>query len=67
MPILEVIHAAKEPASIGQKQAFVRSAVEIFRDVLGTPDGRLRVLFYALDWEDCNAGLMEHESREDEA
>jgi phenylpyruvate tautomerase PptA (4-oxalocrotonate tautomerase family) len=62
MPILEVVHAAKEPATTEQKQAFVRSAVEIFRDVLGTPDGRLRVFFYSLDWEDCVAGLLEGDS-----
>jgi hypothetical protein len=48
MPLLEVLHAAREPVSREPKQVFARSAVEIFRDVLGTPDGRLRVVFYPL-------------------
>ncbi len=60
MPILEVVHATQATATVEQKQAFVRSTVEIFRDVLGTPDGRLRVFFYQLGWEDCIAGLLEH-------
>lgn len=60
MPILEIVHATQKPANVEQKQAFTRAVVEIFRDVLGTPDGRLKVFFYQLDWEDCIAGLMEH-------
>jgi Tautomerase-like len=66
MPILEVVHAAKEPATTEQKRSFARSAVEIFRDVLGTPDGRLRVFFYPLGWEDNLAGLLEGDSGESE-
>jgi phenylpyruvate tautomerase PptA (4-oxalocrotonate tautomerase family) len=66
MPILEVVHAAKEPVTTEQKRAFARSAVEIFRDVLGTPDGRLRVFFYPLEWEDSIAGLLEGDSGESE-
>ena len=65
MPILEVIQAAKEPATTEQKRAFARSALEIFRDVLGTPEGRLRVFFYPLEWEDSLAGLLESEPEED--
>jgi hypothetical protein len=59
MPLLEVLHAAQEPASREQKRAFARSAVEIFRDVLGTPDGRLRVVFYPLSWDDTIEGLLD--------
>lgn len=65
MPIIEVVHASKEPATVEQKQEFVRSTVEIFRDVLGTPDGRLRVFFYQLGWEDCIAGLLESSDEPD--
>lgn len=59
MPLLEVLHAAQQPASVEQKRVFARSAVEIFRDVLGTPDGRLRVVFYPLGWEDSIEGLLD--------
>lgn len=62
MPILEVIHAAPEPAAVGQKQAFVHEAVEIFREVLDTPDGRLRILFYSLGSRDSLSGLIEQDS-----
>jgi hypothetical protein len=65
MPILEVIQSAAEPATTEQKRAFARSALEIFRDVLGTPEGRLRVFFYPLAWEDNLAGLLESEPEED--
>jgi hypothetical protein len=64
MPILEVIHSTPEPVSVEQKQAFARAAVEIFRDVLGTPDGRLKVFFYQLGWEDCIAGLLDGDSKD---
>lgn len=64
MPILEVVHAAQEPATLEQKQAFVRSTVEIFRDVLGTPDGRLRVFFYQLGLQDSIAGLLQSDADE---
>lgn len=66
MPILEIVHATQEPATTAQKRAFTRAAVEIFRDVLGTPDGRLKVFFYQLGWEDCIEGLMEDGSEEQE-
>jgi hypothetical protein len=65
MPVMEVIHAAKEKADTAQKRAFVRSAVEIFRDVLGTPDGKLRVFFYQLDYEDGIEGLLNSDEDED--
>jgi hypothetical protein len=65
MPVMEVIHAAEEPATTDQKRAFVRSAVEIFRDVLGTPDGKLRVFFYQLDALDGIDGLLKSGDDED--
>ena len=65
MPLLEVLHAAEEPATVGQKQAFARSAVEIFRDVLGTPDGRLKMFFHQLGWEDGIEGLLAHQTGDD--
>ena len=66
MPIVEVVHAAQQPATVGQKQAFVRSAIEIFRDVLGTPDGRLRIFYQHVAWDDCITGLLEHGDETDE-
>jgi phenylpyruvate tautomerase PptA (4-oxalocrotonate tautomerase family) len=66
MPLLEVIHSSQEPATLEQKQAFVRSAVEIFRDVLGTPDGRLKVFFNQLDWEDGIEGLLGSEENDEQ-
>jgi hypothetical protein len=59
MPLLEVIHATAQPASVEQKRALTREVVEIFRAVLGTPDGRLRVFFYTLDVEDSIVGLLD--------
>jgi hypothetical protein len=62
MPLLEVLHAAQEPATLEQKQAFVRSAVEIFRDVLRTPGGKLKVFFHPIQWEDGIEGLLAHQA-----
>ncbi len=64
MPLREVLHAAQEPATSAQKQAFAHAAVEIFRDVLGTPDGRLKVFIYPLGWEDGMEGLLAHPASE---
>jgi phenylpyruvate tautomerase PptA (4-oxalocrotonate tautomerase family) len=58
MPMLEVIRASEEPLNQSQKQAFVQDVVEIFRDVLGTPDGRLRLFFTPVEWEDSIVGLL---------
>ena len=49
MPILEVVQAAKEPVTVEQKRAFARSAVEVFRDVLGTPDGSC--VYFSIRWD----------------
>lgn len=58
MPMLEIIVARAEPLKLEQKRAFAREAVEIFRRVLGTPPGRLRLAFYELRPED-SLGLLE--------
>ena len=58
MPLLEIIIARAEPLVLQQKRAFAREAVEIFRTVLGTPPGRLRLAFYELRPED-SLGLLE--------
>lgn len=66
MPFVEVIHASQEAPSKAQKQAFAREVVAIFRDVLGTPDGRLLLTFYNLDEEDSLAGLLKDDPPLDE-
>ncbi|GAA5335667.1 MULTISPECIES: hypothetical protein [Thermus] len=43
MPLLEVLVARKEPLNEERKEAIKQEAEEIFREVLGTPPGRLRV------------------------
>lgn len=58
MPMLEIIVARAEPLILEQKRAFAREAVEIFRTILGTPPGRLRLAFYELRPED-SLGLLE--------
>jgi hypothetical protein len=59
MPLLEVLQSTRKPVSVEQKRAFARSVVEICRDILGTPDGRLKIFFYQLGWEDGIEGLLE--------
>lgn len=63
MPMLEVVVARPEPLTVEQKRAFAREAVEIFRAVLGTPPGRLRLAFYELRPEDSSALLEEETPR----
>jgi phenylpyruvate tautomerase PptA (4-oxalocrotonate tautomerase family) len=58
MPLLEVVYAREEPLPVEQRRAFAREAVEIFREVLGTPPGRLRLAFYYLEPED-SLGLLD--------
>jgi hypothetical protein len=67
MPLVEVLHSSQEPATLEQKRAFARSAVEIFRDVLGTPDGRLKIFFQQLDWEDGIEGLLSSEDDDEQS
>jgi len=58
MPLLEVVYAREEPLPVEQRRAFAREAVEIFREVLGTPPGRLRLAFYHLEPEE-SLGLLD--------
>jgi hypothetical protein len=43
--MLEVLRAADKPLTAAQKRAFAREATRIFREILGTPPGRLRLFF----------------------
>ena len=52
MPLVEVLYARSEPFDKERKQAFAQAAVEIFRDVVGTPPGRLRLAFQHLQPDD---------------
>lgn len=45
MPLLEVILVGEGEREV---QAFVEEAHRIFKEVLGTPEGRLRVAVYPL-------------------
>ena len=58
MPMLEVTQAAPMAASLEQKRAFAKEAIDIFSEVLNTPDGRLRLFFYQLNWDACLPGLI---------
>ena len=57
MPMLEVVAMREEPLSLEAKRAFARAAVEIFREVLGTPPGRLQLAFFHLRPDD-SLGLL---------
>jgi len=59
MPMLEVIRSGPEALTLKQKQAFVREAEQIFREVLGTPPARLRLLFQEIAPTDTLEGLKE--------
>ncbi len=61
VPMLEVLVARPEPLTVEQKRAFAREVVEIFRSVLGTPPGRLRLAIYELRPED-SLGLLAEET-----
>ncbi|GBD15657.1 hypothetical protein HRbin26_00548 [bacterium HR26] len=63
MPLLEVVYAREEPLPLEQRRAFAREAVEIFREVLGTPPGRLRLAFYYLEPEE-SLGLLDESPAE---
>ncbi len=58
MPLLEVVYAREEPLPVERRRAFACEAVEIFRQVLGTPVGRLRLAFYYLEPEE-SLGLLD--------
>lgn len=59
MPMLEVVRSGAESLSLEQKRAFAREAEQIFREVLGTPPGRLRLLYQQIAPEDTIEGLTE--------
>ncbi|MCX2726535.1 hypothetical protein OO015_03395 [Thermomicrobium sp. 4228-Ro] len=59
MPMLEILIAREQPLPVETKRAFAREAVEIFREVLGTQPGRLRLVFFELKPEDTLAVLDE--------
>ncbi|MCX6046078.1 MAG: tautomerase family protein [Chloroflexi bacterium] len=58
MPMLEVTQASPMPLTLSQKRAFALEAIDIFSHVLNTPDGRLRLFFYQLQWDACLPGLV---------
>lgn len=59
MPMLEVLRSRPEPLSLEQKRAFAQEVQQIFQQVLGTPPGRLRLLFQHFASEDTIEGLQE--------
>lgn len=59
MPMLEVIRSRAEALRLEEKQAFALEAEQIFREVLGTPPGRLRLLFQQVAPEDTIEGLRQ--------
>jgi hypothetical protein len=58
MPILEVIHSVRQPFTMDQKKQFAAESVKIFQDVLGTPEGRLRLLYRDVAPTDTIEGLL---------
>jgi len=65
MPMLEVLYQRREPLLPEAKQGFARAAVEIFREVLGTPPGRLQLAFFHLRPDD-SLGLLAEPNALDE-
>ncbi|MCW5852551.1 MAG: hypothetical protein KIT87_20930 [Anaerolineae bacterium] len=59
MPLLEVLHAADKPLPAERKRAFMADMLTIFREVLGTPPGRLRVVIHHLPPDDTTDELMD--------
>lgn len=58
MPLVEVIYSGRKRATTEEKRALMHDLADIFADVLGTPQGRLQVLFFDLDWEDSITNLL---------
>lgn len=58
MPMLEVIHGLPEAPGVAAKRAFAEEAAQIFREVLGTPPGRLRLFYRRVDPEDTIECLL---------
>ena len=59
MPLLEVLHAADKPLPAERKRAFLAEMLTVFREVLGTPPGRLRVVIHYLRPEDTTDVLQQ--------
>lgn len=57
--MLEVIRSGSAALSLEQKRGFALEAEQIFREVLGTPPGRLRLMFQQIVPEDTIEGLTE--------
>ena len=55
--MLEVITVSSEVDNHEGKQQFVKEAIDIFREVLGTPPGRLRLVITELDKANTIEGL----------
>lgn len=61
MPLLEVMHASQRRMTRDRKRAFIQETTAIFREVLGTPPGRLRVVIHNLEPEDTTDILITEE------
>ena len=62
MPMLEVIHAGSNPLSLTQKRGFTEEVETILREVIGTPNGRMQLVFFELGEHDHAAGLRENQA-----
>lgn len=58
MPLIEVLYSREEPLDRESKRAFAEEAVRVFREVLDTPPGRLRLAFHYLDPDDTLPALL---------
>jgi len=55
------MHASQRRLNRDRKRAFIQETTEIFREVLGTPPGRLRVVIHPLEPEDTTDILIAEE------
>lgn len=56
--MLEVIISGEDDTPTERKRAFAEAAARIMQDELGTPPGRLRLLFRTVEREDTIEGLL---------
>lgn len=59
MPMVEVLYVKDEPLPDERKCSFVEQAVSIFREELGTPPTRLRLIFQHVEPNDSKLGLID--------
>lgn len=59
MPMLEVLRSAKDRLEPEKKRAFAKDATKIFREVIGTPPGRLRLFFLEMPWDKSLEEVMD--------